>query len=102
VKEWKYGVIYHKDGDHIELYNVPFWVTLIERLLDNTPILWWASNVPGGHRLFSKGIFWLDDKRERIALIPASPEILAKVAPGDEWLWGDSDELDYASNSASG
>lgn len=102
MKEWKYGVTYHKDGDHIELYNVPFWVTLVERFLDNTPILFVAGYVPGGYKLFSKVIFWLDEKREVIASIPATPEILAKVAPDDEWLWGDDNDPDDAGNRAGG
>ena len=102
MKEWKYGVTYHKDGDHIELYHVPFWVTLVERLLDNTPILFLAGYVPGGYKLFSKVIFWLDEKREVVVSIPATPEILAKVAPEDEWLWGDDDGSDDAGNGAGG
>ncbi len=92
MKEWKYGVTYHKDGDSIEFYHTPFWVTLVEQILDNPFLLWILGYVPGSYKLFSKLIFWLDDRREVIATIPASPELLAQVAPDDEWLWGDDNE----------
>lgn len=92
MKEWKYGVTYHKDGDYVELYNVPFWATFLAWFLDHTPVLWLASYVPGGYNLFSKVIFWLDDKHEVLARIPADAELLAKLTPDDEWLWGEDDD----------
>lgn len=103
MKEWKYAVCFHKDGDVVELYKVPFWVTAVEQVLDNRPILLLVGYVPGAYGLFSKLIFWLDNRREVIARIPADAELLAKVAPDDEWLWGeDEGSEDADSEPASG
>lgn len=96
MKEWKYAVWYHKDGDQVVLYQEPFWASAVKRVLDTKPVLFLVGYVPGAYGLFSKLIFWLDEKEDVIAKIPASPELLAQVAPDDEWLWGDEEGSDNA------
>jgi len=103
-KVWRFGITYHKDGDHVELMHVPLWVTVLEHVLDRRSILWLAGYVPGGYTLFSKLIFWLDDKSETVVKIPATPELLSQIAPDDEWLWGEEegDGPEHAGNGAGG
>lgn len=102
MKEWKYAVSFHKDGDHVILYHEPFWCTALKRALDTKPVLYTVGYVPGAYGLFNKLIFWLDTKEDVIAKIPADAELLAKIAPDDEWLWGDEGSEDADSGSLAG
>lgn len=99
MKEWKFSVSYHRDGNTIRLLHVPFWVTALERMLDNKPTIWLATKFSVTYELFSKIIFWLDSKYEEIAEVPASKDLLTKLVPDDEWLWG---EIDADSAGAGG
>lgn len=102
VKEWKYGVHYHKDGDLIVLYQEPFWVSAVKRTLDTKLVLFSVGYVPGAYGLFSKLLFWLDEKEDVILRIPATAEMLAKLAPDLEWLWGEDWSDDGDSEPAPG
>lgn len=102
MNAWRFGITYHKDGDYVTLCHVPFWVTAVERALDTKPIHYLVGYVPGAYGLFSKLIFWLDEKEDVIAKIPADAELLAKIAPDDEWLWGDEGSEDADSGSLAG
>ena len=91
MREWKYSVSFHKDGNYVELYKIPFWVTAVEQVIDTKPVWYLVGYVPGTYGLFSKLLSWLDERREVVAKIPAGPDLLAKVSPEDEWLWGDDE-----------
>lgn len=100
MKEWKYSIHYHKDGDAIVLYQEPFWATAVKRALDTKVVLYTVGYVPGAYGLFSKLIFWLDEKEDVILKIPATEEMLRQVAPNDEWLWGDEEGSDDADSGS--
>ena len=102
MKEWKYAVWYHKDGNHIVLYQEPFWVSAVKRALDVKLFSYLVGYVPGAYGLFSKLIFWLDEKEDVILKIPATAEMLEKVAPYDDWLWGDEEGSEDADSVDAG
>lgn len=97
--EWKYAVWYHRDGDHVVLYQESFWVTAMTQALDSKPIQFAVGYIPGAYALFSKLALWLDKKEDVIVRIPATPELLAKIAPDDEWLWGETEDDDEHNNA---
>lgn len=102
MKEWKYGISYASKGHEVVLYNEPFWCSALKRILDIKPILYVVGYVPGAYSLFNKLIFWLDDKEEVLARIPADADLWAKISPDDEWLWGDSEEAVNADTDDAG
>jgi hypothetical protein len=99
MNEFKFTPAYHKDGTSIVLYTEPFWCTALIRALDVRPLQYVLGYIPGGYSLFSKLIVWLDTKTEDLARLPAPRELLEKIVPEDEWLWGETEDEDEHTNA---
>lgn len=84
---YTWSVRFSKDEAEVGLYHKKDHAMLAEILACSSWVEFILFHVPYGYRLWSKLLVWTSTQEELVFSIPATPEMLAAIAPDDEWLW---------------
>lgn len=82
-----WAVNFHKGGADLGLYHKKDHALLAEIFICNAWVQFVLLHLPGGWGLWNKILLWTATKEERVLTVPATLEMLAALAPEEEWLW---------------
>lgn len=87
TKTYTWAVTFGKDDATLGLYHKSDHAMLVEIIVCNRWVEFILLHLPGGYSLWNRLLLWTATKEERILTLPATKEMLAVIAPDEQWLW---------------
>lgn len=90
TKTYTWALSFGKDSASLGLYHKKDSAVLAEIFVCNRWVEFVLLHLPGGYWLWNKTLLWVSTKEELVLSIPATPEMLERLAPEDRWLWDEN------------